>query len=37
VVDRQFGTTDVLMILPVDRISERYVAYFGADAGRHAS
>jgi len=37
VVDRQFGTTDVLMVLPVERISERYIQYFGADASRHAS
>ncbi|MCC5978280.1 MAG: GNAT family N-acetyltransferase [Salinarimonas sp.] len=36
VVDRQFGTTDVLVVLPVSRISPRYVAHFGADAGRHA-
>lgn len=35
VVDHQFGTTDVLMILPVARISERYIAHFGADASRH--
>jgi putative hemolysin len=35
VVDRQFGTTDVLVVLPVSRISPRYIAHFGADAGRH--
>lgn len=36
VVDRQFGTTDVLVILPVSRINPRYVRHYGADAGRHA-
>ena len=29
VIDRQFGTTDLLVILPVAEISERYVAHFG--------
>lgn len=37
VIDRQFGTTDVLIILPVSAISPRYVNYYGADASRHAS
>lgn len=37
VVDHQFGTTDVFVVLPVARISERYVAFYGADAGRRAS
>lgn len=36
VVDRPFGTTDVMIVLPVERISERYVRYYGADASRHA-
>lgn len=35
-VDYQFGTTDVFVILPTARISERYIGYFGADAERHA-
>jgi len=35
VVDHQFGTTDVLVVLPVSRITARYIAHFGADAGRH--
>ena len=35
VVDRQFGTTDVLVVLPVSRINPRYIAHFGADASRH--
>lgn len=30
VVDHQFGTTDVLVILPVGSIRERYFAHFGA-------
>ncbi|MGI9406562.1 MAG: GNAT family N-acetyltransferase [Hyphomicrobiaceae bacterium] len=30
VVDPQFGTTDVLMILPVEKIDPRYFAHFGA-------
>ena len=36
VIDRAFGTTDVMVILPVSTISERYVRYYGADAGRFA-
>ncbi|MEM7399671.1 MAG: GNAT family N-acyltransferase [Pseudomonadota bacterium] len=30
VIDRQFGTTDVLIILPVEQINTRYFAHFGA-------
>lgn len=37
VIDRQFGTTDVLVILPVSRISARYIGHFGATAERHAA
>jgi L-ornithine Nalpha-acyltransferase len=37
VVDRQFGTTDVLMILPVSAINTRYIEHFGAGADRHAA
>jgi putative hemolysin len=37
VVDRQFGTTDVLMILPVSAINTRYIEHFGATADRHAA
>lgn len=29
VIDRQFGTTDVLIILPVANINPRYINYFG--------
>jgi putative hemolysin len=36
VIDRQFGTTDVLIILPVSALNPRYVDHFGADAERHA-
>jgi L-ornithine Nalpha-acyltransferase len=32
VVDRQFGTTDVLIVLPVKNIDRRYIAYYGQDA-----
>ena len=37
VVDDQFGTTDVLVILPIGAINARYVQHFGADAERHAA
>lgn len=37
VVDHQFNTTDVLIVMPVNRISSRYINYYGADASRHAS
>jgi putative hemolysin len=30
VIDRQFGTTDVLVILPVARINPKYFGHFGA-------
>ncbi|MCL4767805.1 MAG: GNAT family N-acetyltransferase [Hyphomicrobiaceae bacterium] len=30
VIDRQFGTTDVLIVLPVERIDPRYFEHFGA-------
>ena len=30
VIDHQFGTTDVFVILPVEAIGERYLAHFGA-------
>jgi L-ornithine Nalpha-acyltransferase len=34
VVDHEFGTTDVFVILPVERISSRYIAHYGAEADR---
>ncbi len=47
VVDKQFGTTDVFILLPVERIASRYSKHFdmgtgtqandSADAGREAS
>lgn len=37
VIDHQFGTTDVLIILPVSAISTRYIDHFGVDASRHAA
>jgi putative hemolysin len=37
VVDRQFGTTDVFVVLPVTAISPRYIHHFGPAANRHAA
>jgi len=37
VVDYQFGTTDVLIILPVFAISARYKQYFDPTAHRHSA
>ncbi len=37
VVDHQFGTTDVLIVMPVSELNTRYVNYYGADASRYAS
>lgn len=34
VIDRQFGTVDVFVVLPVAEINARYVDYYGADASR---
>ena len=31
VIDRQFGTTDVFLILPMERVAERYLAHFERD------
>ena len=36
VIDHDFGTTDVLIVLPVANINPRYIAHYGADAGRYA-
>lgn len=35
VLDRQFGTIDVLIVLPVNEINTRYINYYGAN-DRHA-
>lgn len=38
VIDRQFGTTDVLVILPVNKINGRYIDHFGGvEADRFAA
>jgi L-ornithine Nalpha-acyltransferase len=37
VIDRQFGTTDIFIVLPVPAISARYIGHFGASADRHAA
>ncbi|MFN3670917.1 MAG: GNAT family N-acetyltransferase [Bosea sp. (in: a-proteobacteria)] len=37
VIDRQFGTTDVLVILPVAAIDRRYVDYYGEEGQRYAA
>lgn len=37
VIDHQFGTTDVCMILPVANIAQRYIDFYGADASRHTA
>lgn len=37
VIDRQFGTVDVFVALKVKDIDPRYVAYYGAEGGRHSA
>lgn len=37
VIDRQFGTTDILVVLPVAAITSRYIGHFGPAAERHAA
>jgi putative hemolysin len=37
VIDPRFGTTDVLIVLPVTAINPRYIRHFGADAQRYAA
>lgn len=37
VVDHQFGTTDVFVVLPVEAIASRYLGHFGPAANRHAA
>lgn len=37
VVDRTFGTTDVLVVLKVADINPRYINHYGADASRYAA
>ncbi|WP_412050934.1 GNAT family N-acetyltransferase [Hoeflea sp. Naph1] len=37
VIDREFRTTDILVILPVKQIRGRYINHYGADASRFAA
>ncbi len=37
VIDHQFGTTDVFIVLPVAAIDARYIGHFGEAAQRHAA
>jgi putative hemolysin len=37
VIDPRFGTTDVLILLPVKAINARYINHFGVDAQRYAT
>jgi putative hemolysin len=37
VVDHQFGTTDVCIVLPVAAIGARYIGHYGEEAGRYAA
>jgi putative hemolysin len=37
VVDSDFGTTDVFIVLPVERISQRYLDYYGLGAERFSA
>jgi putative hemolysin len=37
VIDHQFGTTDVLIILPVSAINPRYIEHYGEEATRYAA
>jgi len=37
VIDHDFGTTDIFVVLPVDTIARRYIDYYGVDAERFAA
>ncbi|MCK0197461.1 GNAT family N-acetyltransferase [Ancylobacter sp. 6x-1] len=37
VIDHAFGTTDVFICLPIERINPRYLGHFGINAERHAA
>lgn len=37
VIDHQFGTTDVLIVLPISKINQRYIKHYGAEADRFAA
>ncbi len=37
VIDHEFGTTDVFVVLPVAKIEQRYIRHYGEDASRFAA
>lgn len=37
VIDHQFGTTDVLIVMPVSEIDPRYIKHYGVEADRFAA
>ena len=37
VIDHEFNSIDVLVVLPVEQINERYLSYYGEDASRFAA
>jgi putative hemolysin len=37
VIDYQFGTTDILMVMPIAAISARYIQHFGTGAERYTA
>ena len=37
VIDEDFGTVDVFVVLPIEAISSRYINYYGSDAQRFAA
>lgn len=37
VIDEDFDTTDVFIILPVESVAARYMNYYGAEAERFAA
>ena len=37
VIDHQFGTVDVFIVMPVKQIAARYVSYYGGEAERFAA
>jgi putative hemolysin len=36
-IDHQFGTTDMLIVMPVAAINAHYIEHFGVEASRHAA
>ena len=37
VIDSQFGTVDVFIVMPVKEIAARYVSYYGGEPARFAA